>query len=150
MGPSAVAPRWSGPSRWPAANSGHGSSPWLLCAGCATFQVPRASSSAGRDPTAQSYTADYSPALATIAAHQGVPWLLAALLAGMLATMLRTRSSQLPYAVTGVLLVIAHPDDESMFFAPTLLTLHQQGVQLYILCLSNGELTGLPAGAALL
>ena len=32
------------------------------------------------------------------------------------------------------LLVIAHPDDETMFFAPTL----NLSDQLYILCLSNG------------
>jgi hypothetical protein len=37
------------------------------------------------------------------------------------------------------LLVIAHPDDESMFFAPTLHTLHSQGAAVLILCLSNGE-----------
>jgi hypothetical protein len=37
------------------------------------------------------------------------------------------------------LLVIAHPDDESMFFAPTLHRLHSQGAAVLILCLSNGE-----------
>jgi GlcNAc-PI de-N-acetylase len=44
----------------------------------------------------------------------------------------------LPYTPQGVLLIIAHPDDESMFFAPTLISLHQHGVPLYVLCLSNG------------
>jgi LmbE family N-acetylglucosaminyl deacetylase len=39
----------------------------------------------------------------------------------------------------GVLLVIAHPDDESMFFAPTLHVLQRQGAAVRILCLSNGE-----------
>ncbi|UJR23931.1 hypothetical protein I4U23_026903 [Adineta vaga] len=34
------------------------------------------------------------------------------------------------------LLVIAHPDDECMFFAPTLLSLQSN---IYILCLSNGN-----------
>jgi N-acetylglucosaminylphosphatidylinositol deacetylase len=39
------------------------------------------------------------------------------------------------------LLVIAHPDDESMFFAPTLHSLHSQGASVRILCLSNGKST---------
>jgi N-acetylglucosaminylphosphatidylinositol deacetylase len=39
-----------------------------------------------------------------------------------------------------VLLVIAHPDDESMFFAPTLHVLLNHGAAVRILCLSNGEL----------
>ncbi|CAF3497812.1 unnamed protein product [Adineta steineri] len=34
------------------------------------------------------------------------------------------------------LLVIAHPDDECLFFAPTLLSLHSN---TYVLCLSNGN-----------
>ncbi len=37
-----------------------------------------------------------------------------------------------------LLLVIAHPDDESMFFAPTLLALRRQGVEVFVACLSNG------------
>ncbi|KAF6259097.1 N-acetylglucosaminylphosphatidylinositol de-N-acetylase family protein [Scenedesmus sp. NREL 46B-D3] len=41
------------------------------------------------------------------------------------------------------LLVIAHPDDESMFFAPTLHVLHNQGAVVRILCLSNGDGDGL-------
>lgn len=36
------------------------------------------------------------------------------------------------------LLVIAHPDDESMFFAPTLLELLRAGEQVHVLCLSTG------------
>ena len=36
------------------------------------------------------------------------------------------------------LLVIAHPDDECMFFAPTLSVLTAQHVQVFVLCLSNG------------
>jgi N-acetylglucosaminylphosphatidylinositol deacetylase len=37
-------------------------------------------------------------------------------------------------------LLIAHPDDEAMFFAPTLLQLTQPSWEneVYILCLSNG------------
>ncbi|CAH8669056.1 unnamed protein product [Dicrocoelium dendriticum] len=42
-----------------------------------------------------------------------------------------------------VLLVTAHPDDESMFFAPTLLHLHAAGVQTHLLCFSTGNHEGL-------
>ena len=38
-----------------------------------------------------------------------------------------------------VLLVIAHPDDESMFFAPTVLGLRAQRIPVFILCLSTGS-----------
>lgn len=44
-----------------------------------------------------------------------------------------------------MLLVIAHPDDESMFFAPTLHVLQRQGATVRILCLSNGNGDGLGA-----
>lgn len=37
------------------------------------------------------------------------------------------------------LLIIAHPDDESMFFAPTILQLRRYGHQVSLLCLSVGE-----------
>lgn len=38
-----------------------------------------------------------------------------------------------------VLIVIAHPDDESMFFGPTILSLTKRtNCQVYLLCLSNG------------
>ena len=36
------------------------------------------------------------------------------------------------------LLVIAHPDDEAMFFAPTLQQLAARGVDTAVLCLSTG------------
>ncbi|KAL7730080.1 hypothetical protein ACLKA6_009361 [Drosophila palustris] len=52
------------------------------------------------------------------------------------------RSVHLPKpAVMGrVLLVIAHPDDECMFFGPLIYTLTQRdGCQVYVLCLSNGN-----------
>lgn len=44
-------------------------------------------------------------------------------------------------AVRRVLLVTAHPDDESMFFGPTLLALarRRRRCQVYVLCLSNGN-----------
>lgn len=39
-----------------------------------------------------------------------------------------------------VLFVIAHPDDESMFFGPTIRSLTQRkNCQVYLLCLSNGK-----------
>ena len=40
-----------------------------------------------------------------------------------------------------VLLVTSHPDDECMFFGPTILTLSQRDkCQTYVLCLSKGNL----------
>lgn len=42
----------------------------------------------------------------------------------------------------GVLLVIAHPDDESMFFAPTLLALAPV-LRMHVLCMSTGNYDGL-------
>ncbi|TKY59599.1 N-acetylglucosaminyl-phosphatidylinositol de-N-acetylase [Spatholobus suberectus] len=38
-----------------------------------------------------------------------------------------------------VLLVIAHPDDESMFFTPTINFLTSKGHNVHILCLSIGD-----------
>lgn len=37
-----------------------------------------------------------------------------------------------------VLLVTAHPDDEAMFFAPTILRLIEEGLRVALLCLSTG------------
>jgi N-acetylglucosaminylphosphatidylinositol deacetylase len=45
------------------------------------------------------------------------------------------------FSARGVLLVTAHPDDEAMFFAPTVLCLRSR-LQLHILCLSNGNHDG--------
>ncbi|XP_065870998.1 uncharacterized protein [Euphorbia lathyris] len=42
-----------------------------------------------------------------------------------------------------VLLVIAHPDDESMFFSPTINYLISRGHNLHVLCLSNGNADGM-------
>jgi N-acetylglucosaminylphosphatidylinositol deacetylase len=44
-----------------------------------------------------------------------------------------------------VLLVFAHPDDESMFFAPALASLAAGGSALHFLCLSTGNFDGLGA-----
>ncbi|KAG7942331.1 hypothetical protein I3843_16G097400 [Carya illinoinensis] len=41
-----------------------------------------------------------------------------------------------------VLLVIAHPDDESMFFSPTINYLTSTGHNLHVLCLSTGDTDG--------
>jgi len=42
-----------------------------------------------------------------------------------------------------VLLLTAHPDDEVMFFAPTVLSLVEQGYNVVLLCLSSGDFDGL-------
>lgn len=41
-----------------------------------------------------------------------------------------------------VLLVIAHPDDEAMFFGPLLNELQEVGAQIYLLCLTHGNHAG--------
>ena len=45
--------------------------------------------------------------------------------------------SRLPQA-SHALLVIAHPDDETMFFTPSIQALKMQGCNVAILCLSIG------------
>ncbi|KAJ3136415.1 hypothetical protein HDU90_003122 [Geranomyces variabilis] len=47
------------------------------------------------------------------------------------------------YNRLSVLLVIAHPDDECMFFAPTILQLVAAGAEVGVLCLSQGNADGL-------
>ncbi|KAG8066736.1 hypothetical protein GUJ93_ZPchr0004g38945 [Zizania palustris] len=42
-----------------------------------------------------------------------------------------------------VLLALAHPDDESMFFTPTILFLKSKGHNIHILCMSQGNADGL-------
>ena len=42
-----------------------------------------------------------------------------------------------------VALVIAHPDDEAMFFAPTIKELVSEGKELTVICFSNGGFDGL-------
>ena len=41
-----------------------------------------------------------------------------------------------------VLFVTAHPDDEAMFFIPTITGLRELGYKLHLLCLSNGNADG--------
>jgi N-acetylglucosaminylphosphatidylinositol deacetylase len=49
-----------------------------------------------------------------------------------------------PNQVDNILLVIAHPDDESMFFVPTIRTLVEEPTSnVHILCLSTGNFDGL-------
>lgn len=45
--------------------------------------------------------------------------------------------------VGDVLLLIAHPDDEVMFFHPTLQKLSEQSRNVHVMCLSNGSFDGL-------
>ncbi|XP_045454121.1 N-acetylglucosaminyl-phosphatidylinositol de-N-acetylase [Melitaea cinxia] len=51
----------------------------------------------------------------------------------------RTRGS---LGAKRVLIVTAHPDDECMFFGPTIFRLCEQGAEVYLLCLSNGNYEG--------
>ena len=51
-----------------------------------------------------------------------------------------SRLKAISSAAKRVLLVIAHPDDETMFFGPTMLNLsRREGTEVYLLCLSNGD-----------
>lgn len=49
------------------------------------------------------------------------------------------RKSRLPANSARALLVTAHPDDESMFFGPTILELRRRNCRVFILCLSEGN-----------
>ncbi|XP_077302127.1 N-acetylglucosaminyl-phosphatidylinositol de-N-acetylase-like [Arctopsyche grandis] len=51
----------------------------------------------------------------------------------------KERPSQIFKGTKRVLLVTAHPDDECMFFGPTIVNLARQGIDIYLLCLSNGN-----------
>jgi LmbE family N-acetylglucosaminyl deacetylase len=46
------------------------------------------------------------------------------------------------------LLVTAHPDDEAMFFSPTILYLINQGLRVALLCLSTGAAQVAGGGSA--
>ena len=50
-----------------------------------------------------------------------------------------SQCKHLPISVSNVLLVTAHPDDESMFFGPTLINLKKRESNIFILCLSDGN-----------
>lgn len=53
------------------------------------------------------------------------------------------RSTKLPDNVSRVLLVTAHPDDECMFFGPTLIALKRRNCRIFVLCMSRGKLNNL-------
>ncbi|KAE8663639.1 hypothetical protein F3Y22_tig00112925pilonHSYRG00083 [Hibiscus syriacus] len=48
-----------------------------------------------------------------------------------------------PLTSKNVLLVVAHPDDESMFFSPTINYLTSRGHTLFLLCMSIGNADGM-------
>ncbi|GMI86695.1 hypothetical protein like AT3G58130 [Hibiscus trionum] len=48
-----------------------------------------------------------------------------------------------PLLKKNVLLVVAHPDDESMFFSPTINYLTSRGHTVYLLCMSIGNADGM-------
>ena len=54
-----------------------------------------------------------------------------------------TGKSRTPRSWKSVLLVTSHPDDESMFFGPTIQAAKRMGAQVHILCLSTGDADGL-------
>ncbi|XP_058822285.1 N-acetylglucosaminyl-phosphatidylinositol de-N-acetylase [Topomyia yanbarensis] len=49
------------------------------------------------------------------------------------------RRSRLPPRANRAILVTAHPDDECMFFGPTILELRRQNCRIFLLCLSEGN-----------
>ena len=64
----------------------------------------------------------------------------------VLSLIIRFRQSLLVTTVAGMkeaLFVFAHPDDETMFFTPTILLLHKNSVKVHLLCLSDGDFDGL-------
>lgn len=48
-------------------------------------------------------------------------------------------SSKVSISVQKVLIITAHPDDECMFFSPTIQSLLNSGHFVHVLCLSNGK-----------
>ena len=47
--------------------------------------------------------------------------------------------SKVPISMQKVLIITAHPDDECMFFSPTIQALLNAGHFVHVLCLSNGK-----------
>ena len=80
-----------------------------------------------------------------------LPVLLISLLFSILLRPISSYVDELVSASAGVyprvLLVTAHPDDECMFFAPTIQAIqrHDPTVELFSLCLSMGDADGLGA-----
>ncbi|KAG6530215.1 hypothetical protein ZIOFF_012438 [Zingiber officinale] len=113
------------------------------------------SCTAARDPPSERDRPDKISAIFNF--HQRMSWLLAAVAAVIsfwvisLARILSSSScvpSDPGFLHSGfgkrrnVLLVIAHPDDESMFFTPTILFLKYGGHNIHILCMSTGNADG--------
>lgn len=71
-----------------------------------------------------------------------LPAFITSLVAAVLYRPIKT-SSTLTSGPGDVLLVTAHPDDECMFFAPTILGLHAANVTVSVLSLSRGNADGL-------
>jgi len=55
----------------------------------------------------------------------------------------RNRFQFLKFPNPRILILTAHPDDEVMFFSPTIVSLVDKGYELYLLCLSSGNFDGL-------
>ena len=54
-----------------------------------------------------------------------------------------SRRKRIEHLIRGkTLLIIAHPDDECMFFGPTIFLLIRSNIPLYVLCLSDGDFNG--------
>ena len=54
------------------------------------------------------------------------------------------RPKESPFKLTDrVLIITAHPDDECMFFGPTILHLKMRNIPVKIICLSSGNYDGL-------
>jgi N-acetylglucosaminylphosphatidylinositol deacetylase len=67
---------------------------------------------------------------------------LSVLIAALLTQPLKANTdSAFAHDTARILLVTAHPDDECLFFAPTILALNSSN--LYSLCLSTGDADGL-------
>ncbi len=76
----------------------------------------------------------YAPAVAAVISAALLAW------TWMLTGSAQRLQKPLPCTPSAVLAVIAHPDDESMFFTPSLLNFVNQKVAVHVLCLSNGKL----------
>jgi N-acetylglucosaminylphosphatidylinositol deacetylase len=57
----------------------------------------------------------------------------------------RTRLKTDLARMTEILIVFAHPDDETMFFLPLILLARKLGVSYHLLCLTSGDFDGLGA-----
>ena len=66
---------------------------------------------------------------------------IAAALLGWAMNAASMRSRKMLSEFRSVLLVIAHPDDEAMFFVPTVRACVEEGVIVHILCMTTGTWT---------